>query len=321
VRHIRCIDDLYEAVLDGGSVPTLMSREPVTGSLAFSTWNGLLFSSASFKGKISLKGTLYDDLLTVGTGLILDGRCQHWLHDIEAGTVGVFGPGEDHDAIYSGQTLYIGLALPEQRLRAEAEQRGVIIDPSTLQTGLTDRSMSADALQRLRNGLLDVHEHSSRMGAGRVEEAILNAFLDYFGRPPRVGVGLSPLRGYERIVNRARDWIHAHLDESIHIDQIAAAALTSRRTLHRAFQEVLEETPQAYVYRARLHRIRADLVSEDEAITIAAAANRWGIGELGRLSARYRALFSEPIRNADPRPQRDPEIGTNCIDASSSVRN
>jgi AraC-like DNA-binding protein len=44
----------------------------------------------------------------------------------------------------------------------------------------------------------------------------------------------------------------------------------------------------------RLHRIRANLLAGDpRSSTIADVSNQWGIGELGRMSARYRALFGE----------------------------
>ena len=78
------------------------------------------------------------------------------------------------------------------------------------------------------------------------------------------------------------------------IDKIVSAAATSHRTLHRAFQMVLDETPYSYVQKLRLHRIRHELVSEAEAAsTITSAAHRWNIPELGRFAAWYRDLFGE----------------------------
>jgi transcriptional regulator GlxA family with amidase domain len=48
------------------------------------------------------------------------------------------------------------------------------------------------------------------------------------------------------------------------------------------------------VLRLRLHRIRRDLASEEEAAhSVAIIANRWGVGELGRLAGRYRVAFGE----------------------------
>jgi transcriptional regulator GlxA family with amidase domain len=88
--------------------------------------------------------------------------------------------------------------------------------------------------------------------------------------------------------------VQANLDRPLSIDAMAAAANTSRRTLHRAFGAVLDETPQSYVRKLRLHRIRSDLASDAETFcTITVAANRWGIGELGCLSGWYRELFGE----------------------------
>jgi transcriptional regulator GlxA family with amidase domain len=99
--------------------------------------------------------------------------------------------------------------------------------------------------------------------------------------------------GHARIVARAREWLAANLAEPITVDALVAAARTSRRTLHRAFVEVLGETPRDYVLRLRLERIRADLeAAAGNTCTVADIATRWG-GELGRFAARYRAQFGE----------------------------
>jgi transcriptional regulator GlxA family with amidase domain len=101
-------------------------------------------------------------------------------------------------------------------------------------------------------------------------------------------------QGHWRIVARAQAYIAANLAEPIAVDALAAAACTTRRTLHRAFVEVLGVSPRDLVLRLRLQRIRADLeAAAGDACTVADVANRWGIGELGRFAARYRALFGE----------------------------
>ena len=123
------------------------------------------------------------------------------------------------------------------------------------------------------------------------------------------------------IVRRARAYILEHLAEPISPDTLAQAALTSRRTLFRAFAEILGDTPQIYVMRLRLHRIRHDLASDEErACTVALIANQWGISELGRMARRYRDLFgefpSDTLAKQRPRTstgRRDDPIGTLCI--------
>jgi len=57
-----------------------------------------------------------------------------------------------------------------------------------------------------------------------------------------------------------------------------AAAFTSRRTLNRAFMDVFGETPQSYVRRLRLHRIRDGLAGNAEEVSsITILANQWGM--------------------------------------------
>jgi AraC-like DNA-binding protein len=103
-----------------------------------------------------------------------------------------------------------------------------------------------------------------------------------------------PAGSHFRVVQRARAYIEAHLDNPIAIDDLVAAARTSRRTLHRAFIEVLGETPHTYVLKLRLNRIRSDLATPHEAQrTVTTVSHRWGIAELGKLAARYRAQFGE----------------------------
>ena len=102
-------------------------------------------------------------------------------------------------------------------------------------------------------------------------------------------------RGRARIVHRAREYIRENLTAPISMDELAQVAETSRRTLHRAFLEVLGDTPQRFVRRLRLHRIRRELVSgAGVGRTIGAVARSWGAGtDLGRLAARYQQLFGE----------------------------
>lgn len=290
-RPITWIEDLSDGVLGTGLNAVQMSRASVKGSLAFLVHDGILFSSGLLDGKVSLTGPLSVRDFTIGVLLSLKGASRQWLREVETGTVGVFCPGDEHDAIYAGRSLYLTATLTEERLLSAAEQTGIILDPRTLRaTGIHPRPMSAAFLDFLRRHVLAAHR-------GRAPEPardLLGAFVAHLGRPPRVIPGLPTNRGYERIVSRARTWIHAHLEHSITIDEIAAAAFSSRRTLHRAFAVVLEESPQDYTLRLRLHRIRADLASEAEAArTIAIISNRWGIGELGRMSGRYRAMFGE----------------------------
>ena len=163
---------------------------------------------------------------------------------------------------------------------------------------------------------------SDAMRETRIGQELLRALIAHLGRAPRVINRVGRADAPAMIVRRARAYILEHLAEPISPDILAQAALTSRRTLFRAFAEILDDTPQIYVRRLRLHRIRQGLASDEErACTVALIANQWGISELGRMSRQYRDLFGElPSHTlAKQRPRRragrgSELIGTLCID-------
>ncbi|MBL3683903.1 helix-turn-helix domain-containing protein [Sinorhizobium meliloti] len=92
---------------------------------------------------------------------------------------------------------------------------------------------------------------------------LLRALINHLGRPPYT-TDAGPTHLHARIVARARAYIVEHLSEPIALDDIAAAAFASRRTLYRAFADILDDTPQTYVRRLRLHRIRRGLATDRE---------------------------------------------------------
>lgn len=294
---IRRIEDLGDAVLGAGLEAMQMSARTVTGRLAHGSREGVRFSSGLLDGKVALRGCLSTRDLTLGVALGVGSGSRHWLGEVKAGAVGVFRACDEHDALYQGRSLYLAVTLPEDRLLALAEREGVVIDPAGLRrTGMHDRPMASRTLSTLRKRAICVHGRRFDDSAldGSFEAAVLQAFIEHLGRQPSVIGGSLIGPGQARTVARAREWIDANLCEPITIDAIAIAAGTSRRGLHRAFKAVLDEAPQAYVRRRRLHRIRRDLASDaDAARTIASIANRWGIGELGRFAGRYRSLFGE----------------------------
>jgi AraC-like DNA-binding protein len=274
-----------------------MSRGPVTGSLAFAEHDGILYSTGYIGGRVSLAGPLSDSMITLGVGLRLGPGTRHWLNEVTTGDFGIFLPGDHHDALYTPGSLYTTLTLSAERLEAAAEDRGLIIDIRSLGgTGVLARRFPEELVAEL--GARYEHVHAGRMTKGTAAASLgnrlLHAVLTHLGRQPCAPSVRTNPKGHARIVARARAYISENLGRPLRIDEIARAAFASRRTVYRAFNKVLDETPQSYVRKLRLHRIRHDLASDAErTCTVALVANQWGIGELGRLSGWYRELFGE----------------------------
>lgn len=94
-------------------------------------------------------------------------------------------------------------------------------------------------------------------------------------------------------VRRAVAFIESRADQDISIDDIAAAAGVSRRTIQIAFRRHLDTTPTAYLRKVRLDLAHAELLaaSPEDGLTVTAVAYRWGFSSPSRFTERYRAEF------------------------------
>lgn len=80
----------------------------------------------------------------------------------------------------------------------------------------------------------------------------------------------------------------------VHISEICAQFEVSRRSLHRAFDEVLGMGPVTFLRYKRLCRIHSVLRGSSPAqTTVTEVAMQQGFIELGRFAHYYHALFGE----------------------------
>ena len=291
---VQRIEDLSDAVRGAGLEAMQMSTGPLSGSLVFSEHADVTYSSGLVHSRVELTGPLSQDFVTVGAGLRFLSGCSHWLADVESGSIGVFHAGDEHHALYTPGALYATATLSIERLEEEAANEELVLDRNVLGgTGIFRRRLTA-GINRTLTGMFE-QAHADRAVGNKAGPILLGTIIEILGRPPVDHFRHRQTNGHARVVEKARSYIVEHLGEPISLDMIAAAACTSRRTLQRAFADVLDDTPQSYVRRLRLHRIRHDLANDvEKACTIAIIANEWGISELGRLSGWYRELFGEP---------------------------
>ena len=319
---IARIEDLRDAVYGAGLEATQMSTGGLSGSLTFARRGDVLYSSGLIDGRVALRGPLSSDQITVGVGLRMGSGTRHWLEETASGAVGVFHAGDEHDAFYTQGSLYATATLSLDRLEQLAAADELVLDRPVLGgTGLHARPLAKATLMRIRHAFELIHAgRHDAMRETRAAQELLRALIVHLGRAPRVSNRVGRIDAHAMIVRRARAYIAAHLAEPICPDKLAQAVLTSRRTLFRAFAEILDDTPQIYVMRLRLHRIRHDLASDEErACTVALIANQWGISELGRMARRYRDLFGElPSETlAKQRPRAWPEGRTGSLARSA----
>ncbi|MDF1749590.1 MAG: AraC family transcriptional regulator, partial [Alphaproteobacteria bacterium] len=112
-----------------------------------------------------------------------------------------------------------------------------------------------------------------------------NSYSDLLQRRPASG-NILPYH-----VKRARDFIHAHADSAITLEQLASQAGCGYRTLQIAFNDIFGMSPMAYVRHIRLKLAHDDLRRADDDLSVRDIALKWGFTHMGGFSKAYQKQF------------------------------
>ncbi|RMF10032.1 MAG: AraC family transcriptional regulator [Alphaproteobacteria bacterium] len=96
-----------------------------------------------------------------------------------------------------------------------------------------------------------------------------------------------------RHVKRVEEYIHAHAQDPITIEDLTEVAGVSARTLFAGFKRFRGTSPMKYLRDVRLKRVRQDLERAGDNETVTDIAMRWGFGQLGRFAVEYKKEFGE----------------------------
>lgn len=94
-------------------------------------------------------------------------------------------------------------------------------------------------------------------------------------------------------VRHAMEFIEANAALPISLEDIAASARVSPRSLQLGFRTHLRSTPMAVLREVRLRRTREDLLAAVPSDTVGAIAARWGFAHAGRFAIQYAKTFGE----------------------------
>lgn len=277
-----------------------LSAGRVSGSVISRRRDAVAVTCTRANGSFEMRGPASTRNLVLSLSLESPTPGMQWMRPAHEGMVGVFLANTEVDAINRDSVSFAVIDVPHDALESYAERLDVVIDARKIaQSGIVPGHISPALRARISGLVAGLHAGMpGQLPPGyRLDEMIVSAAVWQLGRADLRG---DPMRlgRHHRIVARARAYIDAHLDSPISIDELLDAAIASRRTLYRAFVETLGETPQSYILKLRLNRIRRDLATPDEAMrTVTVVSNRWGIAELGRLAARYREQFGELPRD------------------------
>ena len=113
-----------------------------------------------------------------------------------------------------------------------------------------------------------------------------HSYSNQFAREP---VSVAP-----RQVFRVESHIEANWDKPIRVEELAAIAGTSTRSLFRTFQQVRGYSPLQFARKLRMERARKMLIEGKPALLVTEIALACGFGDLSRFSRDYAKAFGEP---------------------------
>ncbi|KPX39610.1 Transcriptional regulator, AraC family [Pseudomonas syringae pv. helianthi] len=190
----------------------------------------------------------------------------------------------------------LGVIIEEGALANALERQGSRFEITDLPkcyrlTDPTVRTRFAALFDNLLNGeqacLQKLEYASIRQG---IRDAVMLQVLELV-TPDQVPP-LNPT-ARKRMVDRARDYTLAHLDEPLSILDVCNHIGTSRRKLQYCFQETLGINPVAFLRTLRLNAARRELRESPRTELVQTIAARWGFWHLSRFSSDYRTLFGE----------------------------
>jgi AraC-like DNA-binding protein len=297
---IDSIDELRVPV-DGTDIEIVqLGRGRLSGQLDRATIGDVAFSKGSFSLPLCATGVLSSTHLTIGVLLGCSGTARSSSGVAHVGDIFINPAGVDHHNVYTGGARFAALLLDPLEMSKVCAGQRALSDPEFWSRQQHCHAVDGDAAATIER-LMDIV--MARLGE---QKSWARSTLDFWKRSI-VEVFASGVAGFSsddsdssvvpstsRIVRNVENYVDARRLRPIHISEICANLKISRRTLHRAFEDVLGIGPSAFLRHKRLcsvHSALRQLTPEEARVT--EVATEFGFLELGRFSQYYKRLFGE----------------------------
>jgi AraC-like DNA-binding protein len=292
-------EGLHQAISGSHVEVTQLGRGKLHGSLSHVCVGDFSLSIGSFSVGVRTQHIPTDDKLVIGMLLNAKDRVTHWSFDMLPADVLVMPPSTEHDGTFHGAATYAAIRLDLSEVTSLFGGEPRLSDPATwLAKGhlRANPRIGIAATRRLPLFVARLARQQSAMSRASADfwkrsivEAVTGTILH--SSPPD---STGPLPSAMQLVGKVDDFLREAGLRPVHISEICLHLSVSRRTLHRAFHEVLGLGPISYLRHKRLCAIHTVLTDSDaEAVTVGQIAIQHGFIELGRFSHYYHSLFGE----------------------------
>ncbi len=213
-------------------------------------------------------------------------NCRRTLHNSLPGQVFLLEPGELHDgrAPVPGGFTYSTLYLQPHWLRAQLEGLCEDVPEDCLPSFAHTLAEEPDLALPIATAFRALYGEELRI----VRHAALDALLEALSRRMHWRQCLATSPRLPAAAIRARDYLHAHLDQDIGLDELAQAAGVDRFRLSRAFKAAFGLAPHAYLVQLRLSLARKLL---RQGLTPASVASELGFADQSHLGRWFRRTY------------------------------
>jgi len=208
----------------------------------------------------------------------------------------LLAPGHDYSVTNPQATALGGLLIDAELLANEIEASAASASgPWSLRS--VELPLSPDQraefkdLSRRHAAEVSAAAHTSDFAALVAVERQLAGWLA--GRIAQSGAMRPLSASSRRAAELVEAWVRQHAAQPITLEQLAAVAGVSARTLQKACLARWGQTPLELVAARRLQLVRAGLVSRPGTLSVTEAAVRAGFTHLGRFAALYRRVYGE----------------------------
>jgi AraC family ethanolamine operon transcriptional activator len=292
------IDGLRQPIADADVEIVQLGRGPLHGSLTKAIFPKLAFSITDFSLPLRTSGILGTKNLTICMLLDSHSRSISWAHELRQGDVFFSAPGKNLDAVFGERSEVAGISIsPEDIASIFAGE------PALADVGYWMQNHQYGCEPHLRSAVAErVLQIAARLGQSPAlssdaadfwQRSLIEGFTSTFVRsmPPDAG---STIPSTLKLVREVEHYLNLHSHRAVHISEICSAMNTSRRTLHRAFHDVLGIGPIAFLRHHRLCSVHLRLRHGDPSDThVTDVATEFGFLELGRFAHYYASLFGE----------------------------
>jgi AraC-like DNA-binding protein len=292
-------EGLHQAIRGSHVDVTQLGRGKFRGSLSHVGIGDFSLSIGSFSVGVRTQRIATDDKLVVGMLLNAEDRVTHWSFDMRPADVLIIPPNTEHDGTFHGASAYAAIRLDVTEVMSLFSGDPRLSDPAAwLEKNhyRADASIGVAATRRLPliiSRLAQQQAALSDASADFWKRSIIDAVTGTImhSLPPD---SRGPLPSAMQLVWKVDEYLNAADLRPVHISEICAQLNVSRRSLHRAFYEVLGLGPITFLRHRRLCAIHSVLRDSDPATTtVAQVAIQHGFIELGRFSHYYHSLFGE----------------------------